>query len=105
MHDGDRQIGKAESGVLRRELGIVPPCDSAVEHLRDGGRIHVDVFAGIGDALQIEHDGERRDVHRHVERACAGAYRCRLLDLFGIQWLVRGGPYGRPGEECGHAGT
>ena len=105
VHDGDLGVGQGQVLVLVGDGRIVPLDDLAVEDLGGGVGIEVDVLAGVGNALQVEDDGDRGDVDRHVERG--GAVGARLVgglgDLVIGEGLVGAGPRGGAAQEGGDA--
>ena len=105
MHDGDVGVGQLQVLVLLGDGRVVPLGDLAVEDLGDGGGVHVDVLAGIGNALEVEDHGDRGDVDRNVEGGAGGAHGLGLLDLVIGEGLVGAGPCGGAGQEGLHAGA
>ena len=100
---GDRGVRQVDLRVLLLDCVIVPLGDLAVEDLGDGLAIKVQVLVLAGDALEVEHDGDRGNVDRDVERGAGSAHALRLGDLVIAQRGIGTGPRGGTGEEGAHA--
>ena len=103
VHHGDGGVGQLQVLVLIGDGRIVPLGDLAVEDLGDGGSVHVDVLAGIGNALEVEDHGDRGDVDRDIEGGAFSAHGLGLLNFVIGKGLVGAGPSGGTGQEGLHA--
>ena len=103
MHDGDVEIRQVDLRVLLLDGVIVPLGDLAVEDLGDGLGVHVQGLALAGNAVEVEHDGDRGDVDRNVEGIAGSAHALGLLDLVIAQGGIGAGPCDGAGQEGGDA--
>jgi hypothetical protein len=95
VHGGDRRGRQGGVRVVRGDGRVVPGGDRAAEDAGDRGRGEVQLV----DALEVEDDGDRRDVVRELEDLATDAAVGRLGELLVLQRGVRAGEVDRAGEE------
>ena len=102
MDGDDRLVGKLDAFVQRGDGFVVPVGDVAGEDARDGRAVEVQLV----DALEVEGDGDGRDVDRNFDDVVRGAgAEAARGDLFGVERAVRADEVGRAGEEVLAAGA
>ena len=93
----DIGIGELRVGVQLGDGRVVPLLDLAVEDLGGDFGVQVEIL----DALNVEDDGDRRDVHRHVvgDGALGAATELTGLVLIGLERTVGTGEVGAASHE------